>query len=252
MAKHIGIAGCSIDGAALCYRTLCLEAAAGGERHAHQEISVHNMAWTDYLEYVNKPDWKGIARLMLTSARKLAKAGAELIICPDNTFHQVFDEVATKSPVPWLHIADVVAEEAFARGYRRLGLLGTKLLMNGPVYRDVLARYGMQVEIPEPADQEKLDGIIFEELNKDIFSAESRRCLQQIIDRLKLHGCDAVILGCTELPLLITPEAGSLPALDSTRLLARGALRASLESITTRVFRPHLSLYGAIRLGGVL
>jgi aspartate racemase len=242
MARHIGVVGCSIDGAALCYRTVCQGASAG------QEISVHNMPWDDYLEHLRNSDWKGIASLMLASAHKLARAGAELIICPDNTIHEVFDTVSERSPRPWLHIAEVVVEEAVARRYRRLGLIGTRQLMNGPVYQRMLSRYGLELCIPNEEDQQAVDTIIFEELNKNVFSDDSRLRVQQVIGQFQQQECNAVILGCTELPLLIAPQDSPLPVLDSTRLLAQAALRASLLSTADQVFHPHLFLWGRIRI----
>ena len=150
--KHIGIVACSAEGAALCYRTICTEAPALLGRYAHPEVTMHTFNFADYMRYIEAEDWRGIADLMLASAGKVAGAGAELAICPDNTIHQAFDLFIDKSPVPWLHIAEVVAEEAKKNGYRRLGVLGTRFLMEGPVYREKLDAAGIENMIPEKED----------------------------------------------------------------------------------------------------
>src|SRR5713226_6964453 len=108
MPKHIGIVACSAEGAALCYRTICAEGARILGPHAHPEISMHTPSMSRYVEFLNRGDQQGIAELMLTSAQKLAMCGADFLICPDNTIHQAFDLVEPRSPLPWLHIAEVV------------------------------------------------------------------------------------------------------------------------------------------------
>ncbi len=229
MAKHIGIVACSAEGAALCYRTICMEAPALMGEHNHPEISMHTHPLADYMDCIRKGDWDGVGELMLSSARKLAGAGAEFAICPDNTIHQAFAQATARSPIPWLHIAEVVAEAAAARGFRRLAVLGTKYLMSGPVYPDVLERQGIECRIPEEAERKRIDAIIFKELVNGIFLEYSRRYFNSVIQKLKDQGCDAVVLGCTEIPLLVDANDCPLPVLDSTRLLARAALRRSLK-----------------------
>ena len=159
----------------------------------------------------------------------VAAVGAEIAICPDNTIHEAFDKVAEASPIPWIHIAEAVAQEAVSRGYRKLAILGTKYLMTGPVYPLVLDKAGIKYEIPEREEREQIDRVIFQELVNGIFSRESRRYFNEVIDRLKARGCDAAVLGCTEIPLLIDPDDCPLPVLDSTRLLARAALKEALK-----------------------
>ncbi len=142
---------------------------------------------------------------MLSSARKLAGAGAEFAICPDNTIHQAFAQASARSPIPWLHIAEVVAGEAEAHGFRTLAVLGTKYLMSGPVYPGVLGRHGIECRIPDEAERERIDAIIFKELVNGIFLESSRKYFNSVIQELKDQGCDAVVLGCTEIPLLVDP-----------------------------------------------
>jgi aspartate racemase len=228
MAKHVGIVACSAEGAALCYRTFCAEAPALMGEHMHPEVSLHTHPLGEYMGPIRAGDWDAVAALMLSSARKLAAIGAELAVCPDNTIHQAFDRVARESPIPWLHIADAVADEAVARGFRTLAVTGTKYLMTGPVYPEALGRRGIGCRIPDAAEREAIDRIIFGELVNGIFPEESRRYFNTVFQRLKDQGCDAAVLGCTEIPLLVDPDDCPLPTLDSTRLLARAALRAAL------------------------
>jgi aspartate racemase len=230
MAEHIGIVACSAEGAALCYRTVCIEGAGLAGNHSHPEITMHTHPLSQYERYFEVDDWDGVADLMLSSAEKVAKAGADFIICPDNTIHQAFDRVVEKSSLPWLHIAEEVATEAARQRYKRLALLGTRYLMEGPVYPAKLAPLGIEHLIPDGDDRKRVDEIIFDELVNGQFTAESRRFFTEVIGRMKDQGCDAVVLGCTEIPLLVTPESSPLPTLDSTRLLARAALRRAVGS----------------------
>ncbi len=229
MAKHIGIVACSAEGAALCYRTICLEAGARMGEDRHPEVTLHTHCLGDYMARIRGGDWQGVADLMLSSARKLAAAGAQFAVCPDNTIHQAYDRVARATPIPWLHIAQAVAEAARERGLRALAVLGTRYLMTGPVYPDVLGRAGIACRIPDAADRDRIDDIIFSELVKGVLREPSRRFLNRVAGTMKARGCDGVVLGCTELPLLVDPADCPLPVLDSTRLLARAALNEALR-----------------------
>ncbi len=226
--KHIGIVACSAEGAALCYRTLCNEAPEAMGTHMHPEISMHTYPLGEYMVHIRSGNWCEVAKLMLSSAKKLANAGADFAICPDNTIHQAFDLVVPDSPIPWLHIAEAVGEEARSKGLKTLAITGTKYLMTGPVYLEALSRYGIACKIPGESDRRWIDTLIFSELVNGIFTEESRLRFNRIIQKMKDQGCDGVVLGCTEIPLLVDPKGSPLPVLDSTRLLARAALnRAS-------------------------
>ena len=229
MTKHVGIVACSAEGAALCYRTLCTEAAATMGEHMHPEVSMHTHPLAEYMHHIRVGDWRAVAVLMADSATRLAAIGAEFAICPDNTIHQAFDRAADASPIPWLHIADAVAQRACADGRKTLAITGTKYLMTGPVYPAALERVGIAHRIPDAPDRERIDTIIFDELVNGVFRDASRRELNAIIARLARGGCDAVVLGCTELPLLADPADCPLPTYDSTRLLARAALAEALR-----------------------
>jgi aspartate racemase len=197
-------------------------------KHLHPEVTVHTFPLGWYERYIEAGDWDAVGNLMVRSAEKVAKAGADFIICPDNTIHQAFDRVAEKSRLPWLHIAEIVATEAAHQNYRRVGVLGTRYLMEGPVYANKLAEQGIEQLIPTANDRKRINTIIFDELVNGQFNVNSRVYFTKVIDRLKSQGCEAVILGCTEIPLLINREDSSLPTLDSTRLLARAALKKAM------------------------
>lgn len=229
MPKHIGIVACSAEGAALCYRTICDEAPALMGRHMHPEITMHTHCLGEYMDFVYRDDWQGVAHLMLSSANKLAKGGAEFLICPDNTIHRAFEMVTPHSPLPWLHIVDEVAAVAKERGFRKVAITGTKYTMEGTVYQRKLPAAGFEYLVPEAEERARIDAIIFDELVNGIFTAESRDYFQQVVARMKGEGCDAVVLGCTEIPLIIDDSSSPLPTLDSTRILARAALRRALE-----------------------
>lgn len=229
MPLHIGIVACSAEGAALCYRTICAESAAIMGAHNHPEISMHTHPLGDYMEHIDRDDWQGVGDLMLSSANKLASIGADFLICPDNTIHQALWAVTPRSPLPWLHIAEVVAAEAAARGYRRIGLTGTRWLVESAVYPEKLAALGLDVVRPAPAEREAINRIIMDELVAGIFTDVAVATFQQVMTGLKALGCDAVVLGCTEIPLIMNDGNSPLPTLDSTRLLARAALRMALN-----------------------
>jgi aspartate racemase len=229
MPQHIGIVACSAEGAALCYRTICDEAPAlMGKPYMHPEVSMHTHCLGKYMDLIYKDNWQGVADLMLSSANKLAKGGADFLICPDNTIHRAFHLVAPRSPLPWLHIVEEVAAEAKRREFRKLGVTGTKYTMEGPVYPEKLSSSGIAHLMPDPQERVRIDSIIMDELVNGIFSDESRAYFQKVIGRMQQDGCDAVVLGCTEIPLLVDDGTSPLPVLDSTRLLARAAVRKAL------------------------
>jgi aspartate racemase len=229
MAQHIGIVACSAEGAALCYRTICLEALPVMGEHNHPQITLNSIPMAEHMKYIKRDDWAGVAELMLASAEKLKLAGANFAICPDNTCHQAFEYLLPKSPIPWLHIAEVVMNEAQRAGFHRLGILGTKYLMESPVYSTAAANHNITCEIPEPDDRERINTIIFKQLVNAIFPEESRLYFNELMETFKRRGCDAAVLGCTEIPLIVRPDDTPLPTLDSTRLLAKAALHRALS-----------------------
>lgn len=229
MPRHIGIVACSAEGAALCYRTICLEGPTLLGPHAHPEVSVHTYSLADYMDCIYRDDWRGVGELMLLSANKLAAMGADFMICPDNTIHQALPLVESRSPKPWLHIAEVVAGEAAQRGYRKAGLTGTKWLVGSNVYPDKLHAAGLGYLRPTDSEREEINRIIMDELVCGVCKPDGIAYFQRVIERMKNEGCDAVILGCTEIPLIVNDGNSPLPTLDSTRLLARAALRRAVS-----------------------
>jgi len=190
---------------------------------------MHTHPFSDYVRLLEAGNWDGVAALMLSSEGKLARAGAELVICPDNTVHRVFEQVVSRAKLPWMHIAGEVAREAARREYKKVGLIGTAITMESSFYNEKLHEVGIDAVLPQEKDRKLIDRIIFDELVAAQFTAESRAYFTGLISEMRMGGCEAVVLGCTEVPLIITEENSPLPVLDSTRLLARAALRASLE-----------------------
>jgi aspartate racemase len=226
-AKHIGIVACSAEGAALCFREIARYSAQFMGEHRHPQVTLSCIALGEWMPALERGDYKAVAAFMLRETAIVAAAGAEVAICPDNTVHLAFEHVIAESPIPWLHIADEVAKESVRKGFKHAALLGTRFTMTGPVYPEACARLGLQVTSPPAADQELVHNIIFQELVNGIFSQRSRLLYNEVIERMKQHGCDCVILGCTEIPLLVRAEDSPLPALDSTRLLAHAAVHYS-------------------------
>jgi aspartate racemase len=229
MRGHIGIVACSAEGAALCYRTICVEGAQFLGVHDHPEVSMHTYPLAEYMTCIYRGDWLGAGELMLSSANKLAKIGADFLICPDNTLHQALPHVESRSPLPWLNIADVVADHAADRGFRRLGLTGTRWLVESAIYPERLAARGLESVRPNAAEREEINRIIMDELVNGVVQHDAVTCFQRVINRMKGEGCDGVVLGCTEIPLIMNDTNSPLPTLDSTRLLARAALRRAVR-----------------------
>jgi aspartate racemase len=231
MPLHIGIVGCSAEGAALCYRTICIEAATRLGPHRHPEVSLHTPSLHLYVERLEAGDLQGVADLMLASAHKLAASGADFLVCPDNTIHQAFEHMQERSPLPWLHIAEVVAEEAVQRGHQRIGITGTRWLVDSEVYPEKFRARGLDYLRPTETERDEINRIIMDELVYGVFTPEAVAYFQQVMARMKGEGCDAVVLGCTEIPLIMSDANSPLPTLDSTRLLARAALRRAVRGV---------------------
>ena len=229
MTQHIGIVACSAEGAALCYRTVCVEGAELMGAHDHPEVSMHTHSLAEYMKCIYRGDWQGVGELMLSSANKLARIGVDFLICPDNTIHQALPYIESRSPLPWLHIAAVGAEQAIARGFHRIGLTGTRYLVESGVYPEKLTERGLEYVRPGAKECAEMNRIIFDELVYGVFKPESVKYFQRVIEGMKARGCDAVVLGCTEIPLIINDDNSPLPTIDSTRSLARAALRRAVQ-----------------------
>lgn len=195
---------------------------------------MHTHSFAEYVECIERGDWQDVGELMLASANKLAKSGADFLICPDNTIHQALPYIEQRSPLQWLHIADVVAAQAVERGFRCVGLTGTRWLVEGKVYPEKLIAKGVTCVRPNTTEREEINRIIMGELVYGIFTPEAIAYIQRVIGRMKDAGCDAVVLGCTEIPLIMNDSNSPLPTLDSTRLLAHAALRRAGQAAATR------------------
>ena len=228
MTQHIGIVAASAEGAALCYRTICLEGAELMGEHDHPEVSMHTHSLAEYMKCVYRADWQGVGELMLSSANKLVRIGADFLICPDNTIHQALPYIESRSPLPWLHIAAIGAAQAVEHGFRRIGLTGTRYLVESEVYPEKFEERGLEYMIPDAEERAEINRIIFEELVCGVFKPEAVKYFQRVIGGMKERGCDAVVLGCTEIPLIMNNENSPLPTIDSTRSLARAALRRAV------------------------
>jgi aspartate racemase len=231
---HIGIAACSAEGAALCYRTICTEAPALIAPHAHPEVSMHTPSLADYMGLIYRGDWDGVGEMMLASANKLKQIGADFVICPDNTIHQALPLIEARSPLPWLHIAESVAAEADRRGFQRIGITGTRWLTESEVYPQKFEPRAIGYLRPGLAEREEINRIIMDELVYGTFKPEAIAYFQKVFQRMKDEGCDAVVLGCTEIPLIMNDKNSPLPTLDSTRLLARAAIHRALEGAAAK------------------
>jgi aspartate racemase len=227
---HIGILAHSADGSALCYLEMVRESARRLGAHEHPEITLSLLPMGPTLEAYARGELERVGRHLARSATRLAAAGCDFFVCPDNTAHLALEALQEPLPMPGLHICEIVARRARTDGRRRIGLLGTRWTMEGSAYRSACARRGLELSVPPEADRALVDRVIFEELTQGVLRDESRASFVRIIAALAREGCDAVALSCTEIPLLVSPEASPLPTLDSTRLLAHAAVAVALGS----------------------
>jgi aspartate racemase len=229
MPKHIGIVSVTYEGTALCYRSICTEAASVLGEYQHPQITIHSFPLADYMRFLSRLDWEGVAGLLIDSAEKVARAGADFAISPCNTTHEAFKFMRSRSPIPWLHIAEVVGDAAASRGLSKLGVLGSRFLMEGNLYPEVLSKRGIEIMIPEAEQRERINAFILDELVKGDLKRSTREYFRGAAAELASRGCDAVVMGCTEIPLILEPEDVEVPLLDSTRLLAKAALAEALR-----------------------
>ena len=229
-AQTIGIAGCSGPGAALCYETITAGAAELLGKHHHPEIVMHAFSFGEHCHLLQQGDWPAIGNLLAESCHKLHTLGADFVICPDNTVHEALEHFEVETVLPWIHIAGVVAAEAHRRGLKRLAILGTRYLMEGPVYPSQLAPLEINYFIPEAEERAAINALIFDRLVFGHVTSEDRATLLAVIERLQQdQNCDGVVLGCTELPLILNDDCSPLPVLDSTRLLAHAAIARAVQ-----------------------
>jgi len=232
--KRLGIVAHSAEGASLCFLTACREGQKAMGPHMHPEIVVSAIPMG-----LSMPGWEAdnhqlVAQFLRRGVEQVAAAGADFFICPDNTAHIVLEQIANTLPIPGLHIADVVVREMAQGGWKAAGVLGTKWTMMGTVYADVLRRRGFDHLVPDERTRSSIDRAIFEELCRGVFKPATTDLFVRAIEELGSRGADCVILGCTEIPLIVSDSNSSLPVLDSTRLLARYAV---MEAVDDRPLR---------------
>lgn len=228
MTKHIGIVAVSPEGTALCYREIFRLASKMMGDSGHPVVTLHNERLDDYVRAAKKDDWRTVAEMLARSARILAAAGAEFCIVPDNLMQHGVQLAESLSPIPWLTMTELVAEKIAADSCSAVGLIGTKMVMFGSTYQSLLGLRGIKVLIPEESEAERIDNIIFKELLYGVVREESEKRLIGTIQCLADLGCEGVILGCSEAPLLISAENSPIPVYDPTGLLAEGAVRCAI------------------------
>jgi aspartate racemase len=227
--KSIGIVAHSAEGASLCFLTACHEGSRILGPHMHPTIVLSAVPMALSMEGWEKDDHRLVAKHLARGVQLVADAGADFYVCPDNTAHIVLEQIVGTLPLPGLHIAGVVCREIARHGWRRVGLLGTKWTMTGPVYSNALESHKMERMVPDESMRTRLNSAIFDELCQGIFTPQTTALFVQAIQELKTRGAECVILGCTEIPLIITPANSPLPTLDSTRLLATYAIAEALH-----------------------
>ena len=227
--KHIGIVGVTAEGASLCYRTIVSEAGKKLGQYHHPEISLHNVSFHEIFQSQTRGDWENVANIILYSVKKLAASGADFIIMPANSTHFVFDRIKKKSPVPFLSLVELTAQECRKRGMKRVLVLGVGMTMRDKLYKKNLERYGIEHVVPTASDQKVINEVIMDEIVPAKVSSGSVKKITGIIEKMKKDGCDGVILGCTELPIVIDDKSSPLPAIDTTRLLAQKALEYAIS-----------------------
>jgi aspartate racemase len=230
LARHIGIVAVSPEGSALCYREIFRQASRLIGDSGHPTVTLHNEPFEQYLAAALRSDWHTVGALLRRSADILAASGAEFCITPDNLMQNGVTLAEVGSKIPWLTMTDAVAEAVCRDGRRTVGLVGTRLVMLGSIYQTRLGMKGVHLLVPEDADAEAIDAIIFRELVYGVVRPASQQRFLQVMENFARRGCDGVILGCTEAPLLVTPGSTPLPVYDSTTILAEAAVRYSLAT----------------------
>ncbi|WP_323992524.1 aspartate/glutamate racemase family protein [Nguyenibacter sp. L1] len=229
--KTIGLlGGLSWESSAVYYRLINqgVQQRLGGVHSARCLLWSFDFAEIEHLQRAGR--WADATALMIDAARRLEAGGADIVLICTNTMHRMADAVQAALAVPLLHIADPVAARLRADGRRRVALLGTLFTMEQDFYRGRLARmHGLEVLTPDAADRRALHRIIYDELVRGTILPESRQAVCAIIRRLADQGAEAVILGCTEIMLLVGPDDSALPLYDTTALHAEAAVRLCLE-----------------------
>ncbi len=227
------IGGMSWESTAEYYRLLNegTRTRLGGHHSPH--VLLESLDFAQIHRMQRAGNWGEAGVVLADAANTLEHAGADVLLLCTNLMHKVADQITAATSLPLLHIADAVGAHATAHGYRRLGLLGTRWVMEEDFYRDLLtSRYNLEVLVPNAVDRDRVDRVIFDELTQGRIEASSRDAYQQVISRLAASGADAVILGCTEITLLVSLADSPLPVIDSTTVHVDAALEWALTETT--------------------
>jgi aspartate racemase len=229
--KTIGLmGGMSWESTLAYYRTInrATAAALGGLHSAPLVLDSLDLAEVARLQYAG--DWDALGEWMAASARKLERAGADLLVLATNTMHKLAPQIEAATAVPLLHIADATADAARAHGIGAVGLIGTRFTMEQDFYRERLEANGLQVLIPPDAERQVVHDVIYDELCRGRFEEPAREAYRQTIARLAARGAEGVIAGCTEIGLLVRPSDSVVPLFDTTRIHAEEAVELALET----------------------
>ncbi len=225
MARHIGIVGVSPEGAALCYRQVCRMGSDPSTPGVQPTVTLHSLPFSDYLDAIRRDDWRTVGHLLRDSAVKLANAGAEFCFTPDNAVQHAVQLAEVGCPIPWLKMTDAVGEAIASDGRKTVGVVGTKIVTCGSVYQTDLGMRGIKLVRPEDHDTDLLETMIFEELVHGRVLPSTRRTMHDIVTRLAGRGCEGVILGCSEAPLVITEDDSPLPVYNAAQIMSQRAVR---------------------------
>ncbi len=191
---------------------------------------MYSVDFEEIERYQHEGDWQAASDMMVDAAKRVERAGAELLLICTNTMHLMAEAVAEAVDIPLLHIVDVTAEDILSKGQKKVGLLGTRFTMERAFYRErLLDKHGIEVLIPEEEERKIIHGILYNELCLGEIRSSSRDAFEKIINGLQQRGAEGIILGCTEIPLIVSQEDFELPLYDTTALHARAAVAAALE-----------------------
>lgn len=230
MHRRIGIlGGMSPESTAAYYEHITRRYTEQFGDYGYPEILIYSVRFQQFVDWQHAGRWEEAAREMARALEALRRAGADFGLIATNTMHIVFDAVQQAVRMPLLSIIDATAAGVLAAGVRTAGLLGTVFTMREPFFREGLARAGVAVRVPAPADQERMNDVIYRELCRGEIREESRRFFRAVIEGLQADGAEGIVLGCTEIPLLVRPEDSALLLFNTTLLHAERALRFALE-----------------------
>ncbi|MCP4538642.1 MAG: aspartate/glutamate racemase family protein [Chloroflexi bacterium] len=197
--------------------------------YGYPEVLIYSVSFQPYVDWPNQDRWDLVAQGLSEAAQKLEAAGADFVVIATNTMHLVFDQVQANVTVPMLSLLDAVSDAILAREIETVGLLGTKFTMEKTFYQDALTRKGITVLVPDAQDRAYVNTVIYDELVAGQIRDESRTGYVAIIDKLAKRGAEGIILGCTEIPLLVSEENAGIPLFDTTVIHAEAALNYALE-----------------------